>query len=165
MCICIYVFVGMWNILMKQWWLIVQLNTVLRCETTGITNFCFQVENLKSTNTTYTLNPYSLFFIHTKAICKYTLLCFIYIYIYICIYIYIYIYMYICVYIYVCVCVYICMYIYVCVCVCVCVYMSLFFSFSFSTPFSHFIYLFIYLSILFFIFCFIPTFYCLFDNS
>ena len=39
------------NILMKQWWLIVQLKTALMCDTTSLKCFCFQVKNLKSTNT------------------------------------------------------------------------------------------------------------------
>ena len=125
----VYVYIYMCNILMKQWWLIVQLKTALTCDTTGFKCFCFQVKNLKrdkdlklvvshlSTDFTYTLNHYCLFiqrqytdiltlfhvYITYIFICI-TCIC-IYIYIYI-IYIYIYIYIYF-IYIYnICICLY-----------------------------------------------------------
>ena len=52
MCVCVCVCVCVCcNILMKQWWLIVQLKTALTCDMTGLTCFCFKVKNLKRTNT------------------------------------------------------------------------------------------------------------------
>ena len=48
-CICAFVHAYMYMyILMKPWWLIVQLKIVLKCDTTGLTCFCFRVKNLKN---------------------------------------------------------------------------------------------------------------------
>ena len=79
-CICVY----MCNIL-KQWWLIVQLKTVPRCDTTSFTCFCF-LSSKKTWKLCHTW-ALSLFMLWTTSIQAHSTLFHVFIYIYIYIYI------------------------------------------------------------------------------
>ena len=75
-CVCTFVFVQIYTyvyiydiyniyiyiIIMEQWWLIVQLKKVLRCDTTDFTCFCFEVKNLKTAN----ISAYIYIYIYSK---------------------------------------------------------------------------------------------------
>lgn len=61
-CICVFVDVLIYidkyrYILMEQWWLLVQVKTVLKCHTPGFKCFCFQKKTLRNIKT---LNRLSL---------------------------------------------------------------------------------------------------------